>query len=196
MPTYSKFQGKMDILDMIISILKDHEKHLSEIADRFDAVCNEISTLEEKVYVLDQCLERLDGLRVRNVVGAVGLKGPLVMVKCKDWSAFRSASQGALLAAFEAKDDRFISYSISDLFVFTYSEVLLKVHTLMGGRIIRQLGSHTEDGVIEAVPSKTYHLEDAESICDGVLNPRMVKLWLSSELGISEEKVVEGRVLQ
>jgi hypothetical protein len=195
-PTYSKFQGKVDLLDMIIGVLRDHEKYLSRLADRFDAICDNISTLEEKISVLDQCLECLDGLRVKNAIGAVGLSGPLVTVKCKDWLAFRSASQGALLAAFEVTDDQFMFSSISDLFIFTCTEVVPEVHTLVSGGIRSQLECHMEDGVLEAVPSKMHHSEDAEPTYDVVLDPGMVKRWLSSELGIPKEKVIEGRILQ
>jgi len=181
MPTHSKFQEKMDVLDILISILREHEETLSRLVERFDAIYNNLSDFEEKASILDRSLERLDGLRVKNVVGSVGLKGPLVTVKCKDWLTFRSASQGALLVAFEVAEDQIMFYSVSDLFVFIYSERFPKVETLIDEKVRKWLKRYSKDG---------------ESVYETILSPKSVKRWLSSELGVPEEKVVEGRVLQ
>jgi len=187
MPTRSEFQDRIDVLDMIISILRDHEENLSKLADHFDATCNDLSIVEEKLTVLDQALERLNGLNVKNVIGAVGLKGPLVTIECKDWLTFRGASQGALLAVFEVVDERFVMSSVSDLFIFTYSESLPQVEILMGDRIEKSL-KHDED--LETVSS-----ESRERVYEEFLQPKMVKRWLASELGVPEKRVVEGRIL-
>ncbi len=94
MPSPKEFQEKVDVLDILISILRDHEESLSKIADRFDAVCNDLSTFEEKAAVLDRVLEHLGGQKIRNIIGATGTKGPLVTVNCKSWQSFKGASQG------------------------------------------------------------------------------------------------------
>ncbi|OYT48919.1 hypothetical protein B6U79_02550 [Candidatus Bathyarchaeota archaeon ex4484_231] len=195
MPTHPEFQEKIDVLDIIISILKDHEENLSKIIDRFDSVCEDISAFEEKVSLLDKCLERLDGLKIRNVVGAVGTKGPLVTVKCKDWLAFKSASQGALLVAFEVVGDRFFFSSVSDLFIFTYSAGLPESTALMNRRVRGWLETHPETPDEETVPSRGFASKDGEAAYEIVVSPKMVKRWLSQELGIPESKIVEGRIL-
>jgi len=187
MPARSEFQDRIDVLDMIISILRDHEENLSKLADRFDAICNDLSVVEEKITVLDQALERLNGLNVKNVIGAVGLKGPLIAIECKDWLTFRGASQGALLVVFEVVDERFIMSSVSDLFIFTYSESLPQVEVLMGDRIEK---SFKQDKDLEIVSS-----ESKECIYEETLQPKMIRRWLASELGVPEKRVVEGRIL-
>ena len=121
MSAHSAFQEKIDVLDIIISILRDHEEALSKLADRFDGIYNEMSDFGEKISKFDRSQERLDGSRVERLVKAVERKGTLVPIECKDWLTFQSASHGALLVTFEATDYGLIFSSVSDLFVFTYS---------------------------------------------------------------------------
>ena len=49
MSAHSAFQDKMDVLDIIISILRDHEEELSKLADRFEGTCNDISASRERI---------------------------------------------------------------------------------------------------------------------------------------------------
>jgi len=163
MPTHPEFQEKIDVLDIIISILKDHEENLSKIIDRFDSVCEDISAFEEKVSLLDKCLERL--------------------------------SQGALLVAFEVVGDRFFFSSVSDLFIFTYSAGFPESTALMNRRIRGWLKTHPETPDEETVPSRGFASKDGEAAYEIVVSPKMVKRWLSQELGIPESKIVEGRIL-
>jgi len=191
MTTHSEFQEKMDVLDLIIGILRDHEETLSGLADRFDAICNGVSDLGENLALLERSLERLDGLQVKSVVGASGLKGPLVAVSCKDWRTFKSASQGALLVTYEVLGELLFVSSVSDLFVFTYAEGLPEVKRLIGGGTGSLLEGRLEEGHFEVVSSK-----DDDQVRDEVLEPETVKRWLRSELGVPEAKIVEGRVLR
>ncbi len=196
MPSNSEFQERIDVLDIIIGILREHEGTLSRLADRFDAIYDDICGFQEKISVLDQSLERLNGLEVKQVVGAVGSKGPLVAVKCKDWTAFKNASQGALLAAFEATHDRFTFSSVSDLFVFVYSNGIPEVMMLMDRDAGKAAISSTEEGEGQTVFSEEPVSEDGDSFFETVVSQKTVRQWLSAELGISEERVIEGRVLR
>ncbi|MCW4020393.1 MAG: hypothetical protein NWF14_04100 [Candidatus Bathyarchaeota archaeon] len=196
MPTHSGFKEKVDVLDLMITILREHDDALSKIAERFDAIYDNMSTFEEKVSMLDRFLERLNGIEVRSLVGPVGLKGPLVTVKCKDWLNFRGASQGAALVAFEVKDNEIILSSITDLFVYTYVEGLPEAMLLMSGRIRDGFKRGAADGGAGTTTSKGSSSENRGSVYKVIPSPSIVKRWLSSELGAPEEAVIEGRVLR
>jgi len=189
------YQEKIDVLDLLISILRDHEITLSNLADKFDAIYDEISSFEEKMPVLDRALERLDGLKVKNVIGAAGLKGTLAAVKCKDWLTFQAASQGALLVAFEITKDRCAFYSVSDLFVFTYSESILEVRMLMDKELKKWLKHQSKVQGLKAWSLKGLSTGNRQRICEMLISPKMARQWLSMTLKIPEEKIVEGRVL-
>ena len=56
MSSRSRFDDRIDILDIIISILKDHEESLSNIVDRLEAVSKTFSSIEKKITKLDDNL--------------------------------------------------------------------------------------------------------------------------------------------
>lgn len=195
MSAHSAFQEKMDVLDIIISILRDHEEALSNLADRFEGICDGISAFGERIPSLDKSQECLKGRGVARLVEAVGRKGPLVTIECKDWLAFQSLSHGALMVAFEASDDDLVFSSVTDLFVFTYSERFTEVARLMGGTFGKRTESHSEAGNTEGVPSRGFFSQDEFPDPEPVLSPTRVRRWLSVELAVPEERVVEARVL-
>jgi len=43
------FQRKMDVLDLIISILIEHEKKLDEIVNKFDGIVKEFNFLDNNL---------------------------------------------------------------------------------------------------------------------------------------------------
>ena len=196
MPVHSKFQEKIDVLDLIIDVLKDHEENLCRITEKFDEFHQEMCTFAEKLSLLDRFLKRLEGLKVKDVVEAIGVNGPLVKVKCNDWAAFQAASRGALLVTFEISEDQVVVSSITDLFVFIYSSGVPEFMGLVGevaGRWIGKiLKAQQEDGTIS---SSFLSSEIDEDVYEAVVNPEMLRRWLSSELGLSKDKIVHGQVL-
>jgi len=194
-PANSQFQEKIDILDVIISVLKDHEETLSRLADRFDEIYDDISALQEKLPTLDQALHRLDGLKVKRLIGPTGLKGPLAAVKCKDWLTFLNASQGALLVAFEVSDDTCTFSSVSDLFIFTFSEEIVDVKLLIDKEVKKWLRRRPRHAGSATPSPGRFSFVEGESVCEVIVSPKMLKQWLSLELGIPEKKIMEGRIL-
>jgi len=195
MPSIKDFQEKVDVLDIIISILKDHEESLSKIVDRFDTICSDISTFREKASVLDRVLEHLGGQKIGNIVGAVGTKGPLVTVDCKSWQAFKGASQGALLVAYEVIDEQAFFSSISDLFVFTFSGELSETSLSLskGGR--RWIEKSLQPNIDETLESEENVSADGDAAYKMIVNSKTIKRWLSAETGVHEDKIVEGKVI-
>jgi|GEM_PF-2268208 hypothetical protein len=195
MPAGKEFQEKVDVLDILISILRDHEESLQKIAERFDAVSNEVQGFEEKAAVLDRALEHLGGNKMRTIIGATGTKGPLVTVNCKSWQSFKGASQGALLVAYEVAGEQANFSSVSDLSVFTFSGELGETSLQMsrGARrwIEKALGTE-ENGEAESGEGVS---ADGESAYKTVVNSETVKRWLSSETAVPEDRIVEGRVI-
>jgi len=189
MPAH-EYQEKIDVLDMIISILKEHEENLSGLVDRFDAECNSLASVDEKLSVLEQFLNRLEVSNVKNVIGVPGTKGSLVAVECRDWLTFRGASQGSLLVAFEIADDLLRLSSVTDLFVFTYSEKLPDfemMNKVTEGNAKFRFGKTNVEASSSGAGGSAYGM---------ILKQEKVKRWLASELGVSEEKIVEGKVIR
>ncbi len=195
MPVHSKFEEKIDVLDLIINVLKDHEENLSGTIEKFDEVHQRICALIEKMSLLDRILERLEDFKVSNIVEATGVKGPLARVRCNDWATFRAASQGALLVTFEVSDENVTISSITDLFVFTYSDGIPELMGIVSEGANRWIRKIMKNGEDKTVPPSFLPSKRDEDAYETVVNSDALRKWLSSELEMPEEKIVHGRVL-
>lgn len=96
------FQSKIDVLDLIISILKDHEENLSGSIDKIG-----------------------DMLQNRNPVPVKEPHHLLVFVDCLRWSDFKRASAGSSLVGYRIDVwNEFTIISVSPRFISRYSEKL------------------------------------------------------------------------
>jgi len=163
MPPRPGFEDKIDILDLIISILKDHEESLSNFVDRLEVFIKNLSSLEKKISNLD---------KIPQPGRSTSEDRRILLVECKRWSDFKDINAGASLVAFETEDNALSVSSASRDFIFRYSEKLPDVDDSM-----------------------TVHSGD--SVCRKVscLNPLGVRRWLSEELRVPEDKIIEGRLL-
>jgi len=189
MSTHSRFEGKIDVLDLLINILKDHEESLSEVVDKLNVFLNNLSGVQKKITNQDQILKQHDLSDVAGKLDAfndnissllektsresTSERGcQVAVVDCRKWSEFRGASKGASLIAFEIDIWNVISItSTSREFIFRYSE---------------RLPMSQNDGVAE------------DSVWQGVFNvdPLSLRRWLSRELNVPEEKIIEGNLLK
>ena len=193
MPAHSKFEEKIDVLDLIINVLRDHEENLSRTLENFDDVHQRISAFAEKLNLLDKILERLDGLKVERIIEATGINGPLVKVKCNDWATFRAASQGALLVTFEISEGNVTVSSITDLFVFIYNDGIPELMSVMGGGIMRWVSKIMKNGESAVESFDLLHSQD--DVYEDVIDPEAFQRWLSTDLKIPKEKIIHGKVL-
>ena len=152
MSSLRRFQDKIDVLDLIINVLKDHEKSLSDFIEKMDTFIKEVSVFKE-------------------VCGKSGISRPrmftqgdnrnIISVECERWSDFKEVSMGARLVAFEARDGGLYITSISDGFIFKH------IHRLPSSEAITFLSPES-------------------------LDVGNVKRWLSDELKVPENRIVEG----
>lgn len=103
---------------------------------------------------------------------AYGNDQPIVFVDCRKWSDFSEMSKGASLVAFET--DIWNVFSISSAcreFVFRYAEKL---------------------------PLSPDDEAPADSVCCKVLDldPLSLRRWLSDELNVPEDKIIEGNLVK
>lgn len=192
---HSKFEEKIDVLDLIISVLRDHEETLSRTLENFDEINQGMSSFLEKLSLLDRILERLGGLKVKSVVKAMGINGPLAKIRCGDWETFRARSQGAMLVTFEVSGENVTVQSITDLFVFTYTDGIPELMSTIGESAARWIRRTMKNCEIDGDSSGLLPLSGDEDAYEVIVNPEAMRKWLSSELGIPEDKIVHGRVL-
>jgi len=188
MSIYSRFKEKIDVLDLIIDVLRDHEEALSKIIEKFDEICQKMSIFNEKMDMLNRVLEQMNGLRVKTVVKADGINGPLVRIKCNDWITFKTASQGALLAVFTVSEDGVTISSVTDLFIFSYCDEIPEFMSIV---------SRNEKNVAEknlTVWSRRFSSDDGYAY-NIISNPEALRSWLSSELKLPCDKIIYGGII-
>ena len=188
MPSPTRSQNKIDVLDMLISILKDHEENLSDVVDRLGAFFESLSLIQKKSRKLDQISQEenlsnitdkldvfIDNLsaiveNIREFTSENG--GRLAVADCRKWSEFKKVSTGASLVAYEI--DMWNVFSISSLcreLFFRYSERL---------------------------PVSQNDMIPENSVCRKILNldPSSLRTWLSKELRVSKDKIMEGNLVK
>ena len=156
MSSLRRFQDKIDVLDLIISILKDHEKSLSDFIEKMDAFIKEVSVLkkvgEENRISRPRRFTQRDNCNV-------------ISVGCRRWSDFREVSMGARLVVFEVRDGGLYITSMSNGFIFKH------FHKLPGSEAVTSLPPES-------------------------LDVGNVKRWLSDELKVPENRIVEGHLFE
>lgn len=99
---------KMNALDFIINVLREHEKKLDSLASKFEGILSGLSAL----------LERRVEEHETNVVRAQ------VSVICDNWSDFKSACSGAEIVAFNQDSHTLCIKAMNENIVYEYREML------------------------------------------------------------------------
>lgn len=205
----SEFQEKMDVLDLIIGILREHEESLSRIAERFESVIKNLDAVEGKVSSLNETLAQ--AILSRAPIPSSPEK-PAAVVECKDWATFRERSKGGDTVAFEADEGAFTVTSLTEGVISRYSESLpeVKFQVAEGEKrcIIEKMSLSSPDDLspiferrlrcgleVEAKNSK-FKLSNGEQVfrLTYEIDPAKTRRWLAKELKVPEEDIVEGRL--
>ena len=196
----SDFPEKMDALDLIITALKDHEKRLDDLYQRLEDIVNSLETERRGTEKKDE----------RKVESSPTKKAPIVV--CNKWDEFKSRCKGARVVTFEIEENIFHVYSMVDGEVFRYSESLPN----RGLKGVEDQSSFSIDKTSLSNVDLLQFLIDGKLRCGLSLsikssrtvlsenqflfelsysfNPDEVKEFLSGELGVSKDSVVEGKI--
>jgi len=144
--TSSGSKEKMNVLDLIIETLQEHEKHLDRLTERLQSLIEALSTKVEK----EKPTKPSAPLgKIRPEPPQIGFSLPAV--ECARWNDFKERSKEAKVVTFEI-DDRGLIVS------YAHAGVVYKY-------------------IIEITPSS-----------------EKLRRWLSENLSVPEEKIVEGRI--
>lgn len=188
-------QDKMDALDLVINALKDHEKRLDSIVNRLEGVSDKTAP----------------------PTTGEGRRGPPAVerapfVVCRDWGEFKGRCRDARIVTFETENNLFSVYAMVKGNVFRYLEPLppkrLRVledqlHFSVDKDSLNNIDSlqllvdgRLRCGFDLSIKSSRTDLSEKEFLFDLSydLNPYRVKEFLSLELGVSKDEIVEGKI--
>ena len=195
----SEFQEKVDALDLVINILKEHEKTLSNLADRLEGFVKDISELDRRKSLTPFLVSKT--------------AKPMTLVRCEEWTDFNARSRDAQLVAFEVRERVFTVNSVSDEAVCEYSEFLPQINFRVkeedGRYIVDEISvgnlndllllftGRLRCGLAVFVKSSRFDLSDKERVVQlsRQVDPAEAKRWLSRELNVAEENIVLGKIV-
>lgn len=218
----SEFQERIDTLDLIIKVLKEHEKILDRLAERLGSIVDDLKArgaegekIRESISLIGEKISSLnDALaRYRPIDFKIPKPARFALVKCKEWADFKDKSRGARRVAFEIEEKTFSVNALSGEEVFKYSEALpehefhvkeeekryviermfvdsidhvplILERRLRCGLEVSTRSSRLDLSEVERVFRLTYYVDSDRA-----------KHWLSKELEVSEENIVEGEII-
>jgi len=212
----SEFQEKMDVLDLIINILKEHEESLEGLADRLEGMINNFHSLEDKISSLNETLAQFLSSNNANPLITPSQDHrtkPLTLIDCTEWTEFKGRSKKARMVAFQVKEKAFTVSSLSNGVVFKYSESLPEVRFQVEDQteqfVVEKIFLNSPDdpslifekrlkcGLEATVRGSTFTLSEGERLfqLSYHVDSAMAKHWLSKELSIPEENIIEGNII-
>jgi len=201
----SGFDEKIDVIDLIINVLKDHEKKLDELVTRIEKaqIINRTptDTLEETT----PKIERASSLPLEKTSSGVPVK-----VELSEWNEFRTRCESARLVAFEVADGRFQVTALTDSVLYRYTEKIpsmeIRYKTVDEKAQIESIDINRAELVSEAFNGilkcglkmeKTEH-SFKEPGGESVLNVNFyvdtstARSWIAYQLAVEDEKILHG----
>lgn len=197
----SGFDEKIDVIDLIINVLKDHEKKLDELVAR----------LEEAMVVeapAQAPLEREPRQRVKRERRQ--LEGAAVKAALKKWTEFTERCASAELVAFDVDDGFFKVSAMAGSVLYTYEEeipdmeirykkVEERVHIdsidiSSAGLVPSALRGMLDCGLGLDGKEVEVELQDGGSVHKVVytIEPGTARNWIAYQLAIDEDSIVQG----
>jgi len=150
----------LEALDFIINVLKEHEKDLDRLIVELGKVTERFGETGELPTKVEKVEERLSTIQteISNLIKFIStpreppqLRGPPIIVRCRQWEDFKVLAAGAETVSF----------------LFKEAEKAFQADALKEGRVLTYSGEFPRDA-------------------------KVLKIWLSKELNVAEEKIFEG----
>jgi hypothetical protein len=157
----------LEALDFIISVLKEHEKDLDKLIGELGKITSKLGTGGEMNSKVERVEERLATIQseVANLIkelstpkelgGAanLSLRGPPVIVRCKQWDDFKTLATGAETVSFLMKEP----------------EKSFQADALKNGRVLTYNGEYPRDAKLLKLWIAHELAVEEERVFEGVL---------------------------
>ena len=188
----SGFDEKIDVIDLIINVLKDHEKRMDELISRL-----EVTQGSEPVIRYEHIQQPLR-------------QGPVITAVISQWSEFKEKCTSASLVAFNEVDKRFMVQAMCNGILFTYSEEIPDMEikykkgqgqaSIAGIDISRSelmqvaLGGKLECGLGLIKQETDIELLNGDSVRKVSYNidSGVTKSWIAYQLGVEDRTILQG----
>lgn len=156
----------LEALDFIINVLKEHEKDLDRLISELGNITSSMGKTDEMADKIEKVEERLSTLQTE-ITGLINtlssphkrptalptLKGPPVIVRCKQWDDFKTLAKGADTVSF----------------LFRETEKGFQADALKNGRVLTYSGNLPKDANLLKLWLARELEVDEEKIFEGIL---------------------------
>ena len=188
------FEEKVDVIDLIINVLRDHEKSLDDLVSRLE------KTLEKSAPSAAPALARVEQAR------------PMVSATLRRWQEFREKCIGAGIAAFDIEEKRFKASAVKDGVLYMYQEEMPDMEIRFKEKDDRAVIDGIEIGGAALVPTVLRgRLECGLDVSvkgseirlpDGVVVYKVVydidtedaRSWMAFQLKVDKKSVIQGKL--
>ncbi|MEM2875972.1 MAG: hypothetical protein QXL67_03345 [Candidatus Bathyarchaeia archaeon] len=187
-------QEKIDALDFIINVLKEHEKRLDSLAEN-----------------LTRIVEELKSTRTVDALQKPVETRPKIQVLFNDWLDFKEKSRNSDLIVFDLDERNLRFNSVSGSSIYQYSEFIEEIRLLLDREgenyrvkrgdikaFLEKLGQKKfKCGVEASTIVKLVSLEENVDALVFKFYPDVNKLrdWLAEELNLPRENIIHGRLV-
>jgi hypothetical protein len=196
------FDEKIDVIDLIINVLKEHETKLDELVSRLESIPQRASVLEDS---------KLSESYVRSIpIENSRSMGPPVTAILDRWTDFRLKCQSARLVTFDTKDGTFKVSAIAGGILYVYSEEMPSmgitykengegarvegIDINKPGLMPTALREKLDCGLEFDREDITTQLDDGRSLHKIIykIDSGIARSWITYQLGIEDSDVVQG----
>jgi hypothetical protein len=188
-----RFDEKIDVIDLIINVLKEHEKTLDEL----------VSRLEEAQSI------RAPAESPRTVVAP---RATSVRAVLKNWSEFTRRGEGADLIAFDIVDGWFKVNAFSEGVLYVYEEEIpgLEIHYKMveeraiidsidivkAGLVPAALRGKLDCGIEFTKREIEFKQPNSAPVHKIIydIDPVTARSWVAYQLSVDEENILQGEI--
>ena len=187
------FEEKVDVIDLIINVLKEHEK-----------------TLDELISKIEGALEGTDSLRAP--VTQTGVRRPVISVVLSRWMEFRERCARADIATYDIENGIFSIYAVKEGVLYSYQEqmpdmdikfkendektIIQSIELLSTDMVFPALRGRLECGLEVTTKGTEVTLPNGSAVYKVryEIDAYTVKEWLSNQLGIEREDILQGKI--
>ena len=187
------FEEKIDVIDLIINVLKEHEK-----------------TLDELISKIEDTLEGAGPPRAAAVPTEV--RRPAVSVVLSRWAEFRERCARAGMTAYDIEDRAFRVSAVKDGVLYSFQEqmpdmeirlreteektVIEGIEVLSAEMVFSALRGRLECGLEVVTRGTEVKLPDGTVVYKVTydIDPEVAKEWLSSQLAVDRGDILQGKI--
>lgn len=200
------FDDKIDVIDLIINVLKDHESKLDELVSRLEGLP------AHQAGRADEAEAEFEEEPQRPIVGPLRQAGPVVTAVLKRWADFRLKCASSQLVTFDTEESVLEASALAGGVVYVYREEIpsMGITYREDGEGVQVEGIDiSKPGLMPAALREKldcgleFTRRDLETKMDDgrtlhniifEIDPLVARSWIAYQLGVDDSDVVQGKL--